>query len=149
MKLLLEKPWHKHMRENKENFPDISAEDRLDEEVEDKGFKLTIVGPLIDFYLRHIGIAIRLRLRRSRKTGLTNDFTTTIPWDLMKYICVLWRNYGGMIETDSQGKKMVLRAFKFDTLEKVFSPARFCGENYLKRRYYCIIRQPNKRNVHV
>ena len=149
MKLLVEEPWLKYMRENRECFPDLSTGGRLDEEVEDLGYKLTVVGPLIDFYLKHIGVAIRCRLRRSRKTGLTNDFSTTIPWDLMKYVCVLWREYGGNIETNSRGKKMVLSTVNFATLEKVFSPARFCGENYLKRRHYVVVRQPRKKNNHV
>lgn len=131
MKLLVEEAWLKHTRDYKKDFPDLSTLGRLDEEVENIGLKVTIVGPLVDFYLKHTGVAIRLRLRRSRKTGLTNDFTTTIPWDLMKYICVLWRNYGGTIESNLRSKKMVLTAVKFCTLEKVFSPARFCGENYL------------------
>lgn len=148
MKSLVEEPWLEHVRANWDDFPDLSTGGRLDEEAEDIGYKLTIVGPLVDFYLKHIGNAIRLRLRRSRRTGLMNDFSTTIPWDLMKYICVLWRNYGGSIDTDQQGKKMVLTAVQFGTIEKLFSPARFCGENFLKRRHYNKIRQPNKRVVH-
>ena len=73
MKLLVEEPWLKYMRENKELFPDLSMGGRLDEEVEDIGYKLTVVGPLVDFYLKHIGVAIRRRLHRLRKTGLTNS----------------------------------------------------------------------------
>ena len=149
MKLLVEEPWLKYMRENKELFPDLSTGGRLDEEVEDIGYNLAVVGPLVDFYLKHIGVAIRRRLRRSRKTGLTNDFSTTIPWDLMKYTCVLWREYGGTIVTNLRSKKMVLTAVNFATLEKVFSPARYCGGNYLKRRHYVVVRQPKRKNNHV
>ena len=121
----------------------------VDKEVEDIGYKLTVVEPLVDFYLKHIGVAIRHRLRRSRKTGLTNDFSTTIPWDLMKYICVLWHKYGGTIVTNLHSKKMVLTAVNFATFEKLFSHARFCGGNYLKRQHYVVVSQPKRKNNHV
>ena len=146
MKFTVEKEWLECVRKS-DDLPDISMNNRLDEETEDIGYKLAVVGPLVDFYLKHIGTAIRDRLRKSRRTGLMNDFT--IPWDLMKYICVLWRNYGGSITTDQRTKRMVLKAVQYDTVQKVFSPSRFCGENYLKRRHYSKIRQPNSRTLHI
>ena len=67
----------------------------------------------------------------------------------MKYICVLWRKYGRTIVTNLHSKNMVLTAVNFATLEKVFSPARLCGGNYLKRRHYVVVRQPKRKNNHV
>lgn len=153
MKSVAEEPWLEHVRMS-QSLPDLSVGNRLDQEAEDIGYKLTIVGPLVDFFLKHIGQAIRLRLRKARRTGLMNDFSTTIPMDLMKYICVLWRNYGGTISTDVRRKQMLFTSTRFSTLEKIFSPARFSGENYLKKRHYSKIRQPIKspgksRFVHV
>ena len=140
MKSIAEESWLEHIRTSS-NMPDLSVGGRLDQEAEDIGYKLTMVGPLVDFFLKHIGQAIRLRLRKARRTGLMNDFTTTIPMDLMKYICVLWRNYGGTISTDIKRRQMLLTSMSYSTLEKMFSPARFCGENYLKKRHYRKIRQ--------
>lgn len=54
MKLLVEEPWLKYFRENKDLFPDLSTGGRLDEEVENIGYKLTVVGPLVDFYFKQM-----------------------------------------------------------------------------------------------
>lgn len=133
MKFKFESIWTDAVK-NARNKLDVSMKGQLEENIEDLGFKLTVVGPLVDFYLLNIAKGIKQRLRRSRATGLMNPFTVLIPMDITRYLCVMWRKYDGRLATENG--KMTFVATQFRTIEKMFSPARFDGSSFLKKRHF-------------
>ena len=137
MKSKLETTWIEAVNAA-EGKPDLSMRGKLDEDVEDLGYKLTLIGPLVDYFLRVVSKGIKQRLRKSRATGLMNPFTCNIPFDLMKYICVMWRNYEGKLTTT--GNVMQFTAKSKATVEKLFCPARFDGSPTLWKRHYNVLR---------
>ena len=46
------------------------------------------------------------------------------------------QGYGGNIEPSKKGEKITLTITRPDTAEKIWSPARFSGESFLKQRHY-------------
>ena len=139
MKCKFEKVWTDAVNNADEKL-DLSMGE-LDEEVEDLGYKLLLVGPLVDFYLKNIAKGVKHRLRKSRMTGLMNDFTLPVPFDILKYICVLWRNYDGRVT--SEKRKMTFVATARKTVKKMFSPVRFDGSNCLRKTHFHKIRKPS------
>ena len=120
--------------------PDLSMRGSLDEEVEDLGYKLLLVGPLVDSYLKNLANGVKRRLRKSHTTGLMNDFSFFVPLDVIKYMIVMWRNYGGQSVTDR--KKMTFTAKSKSTLEKFLAPSRFDDSCCLRKKHFHKVRQP-------
>ena len=63
-----------------------------------------------------------------------NPVTTVVPFSMMKYICILWRNYEGRIQTT--GNKMEFTTYSRRPVEKILSAKRFDGSSCLWKRHY-------------
>ena len=149
MKFKVESEWHKtillmHPNE-KPNFG-MGNMDSKHEQV--AGMKLELTGPLIDSYLRKIAKSIYQKLSRSNATGLMAPVRLFIPWQAYRHLLVLACGYGGDLTTQKKGEVMVLTFTEFEKLFKVFSPARFEGENFLKHRLFRKSTENNKIKVY-
>ena len=137
LKFDVEVDWQKRVRKakGKPNYG-MGLMDALLEEV--VGNKIELAGPLIDFYLRQIGQVMKNKLCRSKATGLVNAFTIAIPWAIFRHILVLFRGYGGDVQTKQKGSaiKHYVTIQSMETAEKLFSPARFSGESMLAYRHF-------------
>ena len=121
-----------------ERKPNFGMRD-LDAILEERcSFKLEIVGPLIDGYLGEIGKAFWAKLGRSKCTGLMPPIKLYIPYNIYRHISTMCVGYGAdMSCIGKNSQQMVLRITGTETASKVFSPARFAGDNYLRKRLYC------------
>ena len=80
MKFSAEKEWLRRVRFT-ENNPNYGMRD-LDPVLEElTGNKLELVGPLVDAFLKEIGLSINAKLARSRMTGLMAPITLFMPYD--------------------------------------------------------------------
>ena len=95
------------------------------------GNKLKLAGPLIDSYLKEIGSSLKCKLTRSKATGLVNPVTLFVPTTVFRHIMTLARGYSSDVHTNPKGTKHYMSFPKMDTVKKLFSPARFCGETFL------------------
>ncbi len=103
--------------------------------------KFELTGPPMDSYLRKLGKAMYSKLRRSRNTGL---YATS------KVICALHNistlvcnvvSYGRSMHSCKSTISVTIDSFK--TALKVFSPVRFGGQNYLKKRHFNKVKETN------
>ena len=134
MKFNVEKDWLKMVR-FAETKPDYGMRD-LDPVLEEiTGNKLEIVGPLVDGFIKEIGLSIYSKLGRSRMTGLMPPVVLFMPFAIFKHLWVLMQGYGGSAE-NKNAEKITLTITKADTAEKIWSPGRFDGENFLKKRHF-------------
>lgn len=101
------------------------------------GNKLELAGLLLDGLIKEIGLSISSRLRRSRMTGLMEVTVMFMPYHIFRHLWVLMQGYGATAETSQNAKKInksiTLMIKNPETAEKIWSPGRFAGENYLKR----------------
>ena len=135
MKFSVEKDWMKMVR-FAASKPDYGMRD-LDPVLEElTGNKLELVGPLLDGYIREIGLSIYAKLGRSRMTGLMAPVVLFMPFQIFKHLWVLVQGYRGSAETSKNAEKIKLTITRPDTAEKIWSPARFAGENFLKKRHF-------------
>ena len=100
------------------------------------GNKLEMVGPMVDSYLKETGKAISQKLRRSKATDLMTPVVLFLPWVVFRHILTLARGYSGEVETSHDGKKHSVVFQSKDSLEKLFAPARFSGENFIAHRHF-------------
>ena len=135
MKFSVERQWIKAVRKarQKPNYGMMNMDSQLEEVI---GNKLELAGPLIDSYLNEIGKSLRSKLVRSKATGLVNPITMFIPWAVFRHIMVLISGYSGDVHSKRDGSKQVLTITRMDTLKKLFSPSRFCGETMFACRHF-------------
>ena len=75
-------------------------------------------------------------LFHSNFTGLVSPVVLFMPWVIFKHVMVLATGYGGDFNQTKDGKSYLVTFINFDSLFKVFSPARFDGENFMKYRVF-------------
>ena len=130
-----------------ERKPNFGMRD-LDAILEERcSLKLEITGPLIDGYLREIGRAFWAKLGRSKCTGLMPPIKLIIPYNIYRHVSTICVGYGAdMSCTVKNNQQMLLRITCTETASKVFSPARFGGDNYLRKRHFSKVNKEG-RNV--
>ena len=135
MKFSVEKDWMKSVRfaESKPNYGMRDLDPVLEELT---GNKLELVGPLLDGFLKEIGVLIHAKLGRSRMTGLMSPIVMFMPLQIFKHLWVLTQGYGGSVETKRNAEKITLKVSRSETADNIWSPARFAEENYLKKRHF-------------
>ena len=78
---------------------DYSMGSEMDSEIEKNvGNHLVLVWPMLDGYLKEIGIAMLSKLTRSHLTGLVSSIKLYIPWQIMRFMAAIFESYGGSIE---------------------------------------------------
>ena len=105
------------------------------------GNKLELTGPLIDSYLLEIGNQVSAKLTRSKATSLASPVILFVPWPVFRHITVLFRGYGAEVTFDNRKSKVISTFNLLETAEKIFSPARFEGQDVLRKRHFS--RQPD------
>lgn len=141
MKFSFEKEWIKAVRRarHRPNYGMGNLNGGLEEIC---GNKLELSGPLVDTYLLELGSQVKNKLSRSKVTGLVSPIVLFIPWPIFRHITVLFRGYGGNVAFDNKKSRVVSTITNLKTLEKVFSTARFDGQDLLRIRHFC--KQPNE-----
>ena len=97
------------------------------------GNKLELTGPLIDSYLLEIGNQVSAKLTRSKATSPVILF---VPWPVFRHITVLFRGYGTEVTFDNRKSKVISTFNLLETTEKIFSLARFEGQDVLRKRHF-------------
>ena len=100
--------------------------------------KLELTGPLIDSYFRELGKAMYAKLGRSRNTGLMPPVKLFVPYAMFRHLCNVAVGYGGSMK--SSKTTLAVNIESFEAASKVFSPVRFGGQNYLKKRLFDKVR---------
>ena len=100
------------------------------------GNKLVLVGPILDGFIREIGSSMSDKLSRSRMTGLVSPSVLFMPFPIFRHLWVLVQGHGGSTETKRNGERITLKISKAGTVAKIWSPARFSGENFLSKRHF-------------
>ena len=100
------------------------------------GNKLELCGPLVDGYLLEIGEQIASKLSRSKATSLVGPVVIFIPWQIFRHITVLFRGYSGEVKFNERKSKITSTLSCIQAVEKVFSPARFEGQDVLRKRHF-------------
>lgn len=75
------------------------------------GNHLALVCPMIDSCLREIGARMLSKLCRGQNIGLAPPVTLFIPWQIMRYLVCLCKNYGAEVECvlpKSKNKKIII-----------------------------------------
>lgn len=125
---------------------DFSCDGELDNHIEKTiGNRLILSGPLVDSYLEEMGKRIYSKLTRSKLTGLVPPITFFLPWEIMSKIAAYFVSYGSDIKNIAKGEKndkLIIFCEKLSSAEKIFSPSRFDGTNYLRKRFFAKIVDP-------
>lgn len=100
------------------------------------GNKLELSGPLVDSYLFEIGKQISTKLSHSKTTSLASPVILFIPWPIFRHITILFRGYGGEVKFEVKKSKIISTLSSMESVEKVFSPARFEGQDVLRKRHF-------------
>ena len=95
------------------------------------GNKLELSGPLVDSYLFEIGKQISTKLSHSKATSLASPVILFIPWPIFRHITTVFRGYGGEVKFEVKKSKIISTLSSMESVEKVFSPARFDGQDVL------------------
>ena len=135
MKFSFEREWIKAVRRarRRPNYGMGNMNGGLEEVC---GNKLELSGPLVDSYLLEIGKHISTKLSHSKATSLASPVVLFIPWPIFWHITVLFRGYGGEVNFDDKKSKITSTLSSMETVEKVFSPARFEGQDILRKRNF-------------
>ena len=135
MKFTLEGQWLRKVRvaKSKPNYGMGNLDGLLEEVI---GNKIELAGPLIDSFLKQIGIAMKNKLCRSKATGLMNPVQIFIPWSIYRNILVLARGYGGDVQTNTKMDKHYVTIAQMETALKLFSTVRFAGECVLAYQHF-------------
>ena len=114
------------------------------------GNKLDLVGPVLDGFNQEIRFFMYSKLERSRTTGLMSPVVLFIPFQIFKHLWVLVQGYSSSAETSNNGEKITLHLFKAETATKIWSPAQFSGENFVRKCHFekarecvCVVRHYN------
>ena len=88
MKFSVEKDWMKMVRfaEGKPNYGMRDLDPVLEELT---GNKLELVGPMLDGFIREIGLSMAAKLSRSRMTGLMSPSVLFMPFPIFRHLWVL------------------------------------------------------------
>lgn len=123
--------------------PDYSMNGVLDRELERTlGNRVVLAGPMVDTYLKEIGCLMSSRLSRSKVTGICGPVTIMIPWQIFRTMMGVIIGYKADTKYISGKKKgcttekQVFFIDKQETAEKLWSPRRFDGTNYLTKRFF-------------
>ena len=108
------------------------------------GYKLELVGPVVDSYLGEINKGMTAKLGRSICTGLMAPLRLFMPYVLFRHIINIVVGYGGWLTSTPKDMKLEIKAL--ECAEKVFPPARFQGVNFIKKRHFQKMRE-NGRTV--
>lgn len=100
------------------------------------GNKLELVGPMLDSFVKEMGSSFYSKLFKSRMTGLMTPSTLFMPFPIFKHLMVLVSGYRGLVTSNKDGNKITLKITTTNTAENVWNPARFQGENFLKKRHF-------------
>ena len=140
MKSTFEREWIKAIRRarRRPNYGMGNMNSGLEEVC---GNKLELTGPLIDSYLLEIGNQVSAKLTRSKATSLASPVILFVPWPVFRLITVLFRGYGAEVTFDNRKSKVISTFNLLETAEKIFSPARFEGQDVLRKRHFS--RQPD------
>ena len=106
--------------------------------------KLELTGPLVDGYLREIGRAFAAKLGRSRNTGLMPPVKLFVPYTIFRHICTICVGYGGTLTCNNVKGQIVVKINSIATATKVFSPVRFGGDNFLRKRHYSKVKEAGR-----
>ena len=91
---------------------------------EEIGYRLILVGPLIDFYLRLLAKRILGKMRLNYESGQIKIIGVTCPSNIWWYLAVLAKKYG----TDAEFNITKIRSFitinAMSTFKALFSPQR-------------------------
>ena len=87
------------------------------------GNKLEQVGPVLDGFIREIGLSMYSNLGRSRMTGFMSPVVLFMPFQLFKHLSVLVQGYGSNAKTSNNGERITLGLFKDETAAKKWLPA--------------------------
>ena len=98
------------------------------------GNKLELTGPLIDSYLRELGKSIMSKLGRSRNTGLMPPVKLFVPYPIFRHIMNVVVGYGAKMTNNNT--TISLRVDSYQAISRMFSPARFEGNNFLRKRHF-------------
>ncbi|KAK3734420.1 hypothetical protein QZH41_003615, partial [Actinostola sp. cb2023] len=110
--------------------PDYGMRD-LDPIMEERMLnKLELAGPMVDSYLKHIGLSMQSKLGRSKNTGLLPPTTVFIPWSIFRHICMVVVGYGGDMKTTQRTIELTIYTTK--TAKKVLSPKNKTTEVFLE-----------------
>ena len=88
MKFSIEHDWMKRVRfaESKPNYG-MRELDPVPEEL--TGNKLELIGPMLDGFIKEIGLLIHAKLGRSRMTGLMAPVVLFMPFQIFRHLWVL------------------------------------------------------------
>lgn len=111
---------------------------------EQASYKLELVGPLIDSFFREIGRGMFSKLGRSRNTGLMPPLRLFVPYNIFRHLSNIAVGYGGSLS--AKKNQIAVEMTKMDGVSKVFSPVRFEGNNFLRKRQFLKVNE-NGRNV--
>lgn len=106
-------------------------------------YKLELVGPLIDSFLEEIGKGMFSKLGRSRNTGLMPPLRIFVPYTIFRHLCNVAVGYGGSLS--EKKAHMYVEMTTFNNVSKVFSPVRFKGNNYLKKRHFDKVKESGRK----
>ena len=111
------------------------------------GNHLVLAGPMVDGYLRQIGLAINAKLCRNT-TGLAPPIVMYVPWQIQRHMAPLCIGYGAEVKmlnnNNPKKEKMIIFIENDDTAQKVFNPKRFDGSYYLAKRKFKKVVEDNK-----
>ena len=135
LKFSFEREWMKAVRRAKRgpNYGMGKMNSGLEEVC---GNKLELCGPLVDGYLLEIGEQIASKLSRPKGTSLVGPVVIFIPWQIFRHITVLFRGYSGEVKFNERKSKITSTLSCIQAVEKVFSPARFEGQDVLRKRHF-------------
>lgn len=130
MKFSVERTWIKSIQKAKSklNYRMKNMDGLLEEVVSNK---LELCGPLINSFLKEIGKSILSKLNRSKVTGLASSVILFVPWQVYGHVLTHARGYSRNAESSDHGVKHSIVSTKRDALLKLFSLARFSGENFV------------------
>ena len=124
--------------ESHEEVPTVDftvGSESMNQQVEmEVGLVPTLVGPLIDSFLQHLGKKIRRKLGSRRLAGLMSPASVFVPKELANYVTILLIRYGGKLRNSDDAANVEFN--DIDGLKNVFAAERFDGVSVLKRRHF-------------
>ena len=135
MKFSFEREWIKAVRRAR-GRPNYSMGNMNHGVEEVCGNKLELSGSLVDSYLLEIGTQMSTKLSHSKATLLASPVILFIPWPIFRHITVLFRGYSAEVKFEDKTSKITSTLSCMETVEKVFSPSWFEGQDVLRKRYF-------------
>lgn len=76
------------------------------------------------------------KLSRPWMTRLVSPSVLFMPFPIFRHLWVFVQGYGGSTEAKQNGERITLKILKAGTAAKIWSPARFSGENFLSKTHF-------------